>query len=62
MIMNMSPIWKKIAVIFQDYKLFAFTVGENISCNERYKEDKKIMDLIEEVGLKEKKLILYPMG
>lgn len=45
---------EKIAVIFQDYKLFAFTVGENISCNERYKEDKKIMDLIEEVGLKEK--------
>lgn len=44
----------KIAVIFQDYKLFAFTVGENISCNEGYKEDKKIMDLIEEVGLKEK--------
>lgn len=45
---------EKIAVIFQDYKLFAFTVGENISCNEGYKEDKKIMDLIEEVGLKEK--------
>ncbi len=44
---------EKIAVIFQDYKLFAFTIGENITCEE-YSEDEEIMELIEEVGLKEK--------
>ena len=44
---------EKIAVIFQDYKLFAFTIGENITCEE-YSEDKEIMELMEEVGLKEK--------
>ena len=44
---------EKIAIIFQDYKLFAFTIGENITCEE-YSEDKNIMELIEEVGLKEK--------
>lgn len=44
---------EKIAVIFQDYKLFAFTVGENITCEE-YSEDESIMELIEEVGLEEK--------
>ena len=44
---------EKIAVIFQDYKLFAFTIGENITCEE-YNEDKKVMRLIKEVGLEEK--------
>lgn len=44
---------EKIAVIFQDYKLFAFTIRENITCEE-YSEDEKIMELIEEVGLDEK--------
>lgn len=45
---------EKIAAIFQDYKLLAFTIGENITCKENYKNDHRIMDLIEEVGLKEK--------
>jgi len=44
---------EKIAVIFQDYKLFAFTIGENITCEE-YSEDENITELIEEVGLGEK--------
>ncbi len=44
---------EKIAVIFQDYKLFAFTIGENITCEE-YSEDENIMGLIKEVGLGEK--------
>ena len=44
---------EKIAVIFQDYKLFAFTIGENITCEE-YNEDENIMELIKEVGLEEK--------
>lgn len=44
----------EIAAIFQDYKLLAFTIGENITCQEDYKNDHRVMELIEEVGLKEK--------
>ena len=44
---------EKIAAVFQDYKLLAFTIGENITCNDK-EDNYKTMDLIEEVGLKEK--------
>lgn len=45
---------ERVAAIFQDYKLLAFTIGENITCKEEYEENSKVMDLIKEVGLKEK--------
>ena len=45
-----------ISAVFQDYKLFNFTIAENISCKEtNTKEDEaKILRLIDEVGMKEK--------
>lgn len=45
---------EKIAAVFQDYKLLAFSIGENITCKEDYEKDTKVLDLIKEVGLKEK--------
>lgn len=44
---------KKIAAVFQDFKLFNFTIEENITCQEANKDAEKAMELIEEVGLKE---------
>ncbi len=52
---------KKIAAVFQDYKLFAFSIDENITCRERDRDRDKTMKLIEEVGLKEK-IESLPMG
>lgn len=43
----------RIAAVFQDYKLFAFSIGENITCEDK-KGNNKTMELLEEVGLKEK--------
>lgn len=45
---------KKIAAVFQDFKLFAFSIDENITCKEIDSDKERIMELIEEVGLKQK--------
>lgn len=45
---------KNIAAVFQDYKLFAFSIDENITCRDIDSDTDKTMKLIEEVGLKEK--------
>lgn len=45
---------KKIAAVFQDFKLFAFSIDENITCKELDSDKDKTMELIEEVGLKKK--------
>lgn len=45
---------KNISAVFQDYKLFAFSIDENITCLEVNSDINRTMDLIEEVGLKEK--------
>jgi len=45
---------KQIAAVFQDYKLFAFSIEENITCQEADSDTTRTMELIEEVGLKEK--------
>lgn len=45
---------KRIAAVFQDFKLFAFSIEENITCQEINKDAHKTMELIEEVGLKDK--------
>ena len=43
-----------IATVFQDYKLFAFSIEENISCSEINSNTSKVMELIEDVGLGDK--------
>lgn len=43
-----------IAAVFQDYRLFNYTIGENISCREVGADEEKIARLIKEVGLEEK--------
>ena len=45
---------KKIAAVFQDYKLFAFSLDENITSDEVNSNTERTMELIEEVGLKDK--------
>ncbi|MFR7835507.1 MAG: ATP-binding cassette domain-containing protein [Ezakiella sp.] len=42
-----------ISTIFQDFSFFPFTIGENISLEKDY-DDKKILNYIDEVGLKDK--------
>lgn len=42
-----------ISAVFQDYRLFNFTIAENIAC-EDIKENARIQELIDEVGLREK--------
>ena len=45
---------KGIAAVFQDYRLFNFTIAENISCQDKSADKDKISRLIDEVGLSEK--------
>lgn len=45
---------KEIAAVFQDYRLFNFTIAENISCQEKGADTDKINRLIKEVGLDDK--------
>lgn len=45
---------KSMAAVFQDYRLFAFTMEENITCKEPQEDIKKASELLEKVGLKEK--------
>lgn len=44
---------RAISAVFQDYRLFNFTVAENISCAERG-DEREIDRLIDEVGLRDK--------
>ncbi len=43
-----------ISAVFQDYRLFNFTIAENISCQAKDASTERIERLVEEVGLKEK--------
>lgn len=45
---------KAIAAVFQDYRLFNFSIAENISCQEAGADEARIQRLIDEVGLREK--------
>ncbi len=45
---------KSMAAVFQDYRLFAFSMEENITCKEPGKDTKEATKLLEKVGLKEK--------
>ena len=43
-----------ISAVFQDYRLFNFTIAENISCQQKDADQTEIERLIKEVGLEEK--------
>lgn len=43
-----------ISAVFQDYKLFNFTIEENISCKESGADENRVNYLIDEVGMREK--------
>ena len=45
---------KTISAVFQDYRLFNFSIAENISCQEKETDVSEIKRLIKEVGLEEK--------
>lgn len=45
---------KKIAAVFQDYKLFAFSIEENITCKDVGEDTERAMAILEEVGMTEK--------
>lgn len=43
-----------ISAVFQDYRLFNFSIEENVSCQEEGADQEKVRRLIDEVGMKEK--------
>lgn len=45
---------KTISAVFQDYRLFNFSIAENISCQEKDVDVEEVNRLIYEVGLEEK--------
>lgn len=45
---------KCIAAVFQDFRLFNFTIAENVSCQEKNANHGEINRLIDEVGLRDK--------
>ena len=45
---------KELAAVFQDYRLFAFGIDENISCQAAGQEEERIRELASQVGLTEK--------
>lgn len=45
---------KEIAAVFQDYKLFNFTIEENVSCQQENSNTAEVNRLIDEVGLRGK--------
>ena len=45
---------KCISTVFQDYKLFAFSIEENITCDAQNSNNEKAKKLIKDVGLEEK--------
>lgn len=44
----------KIAAVFQDYRLFNYTIEENVTCKDIGSDTKGAMEVLEEVGLKQK--------
>lgn len=43
-----------ISAVFQDYRLFNFTIEENISCRESGADENRVNYLIDEVGMRDK--------
>ena len=44
----------QLAAVFQDYRLFNFTIEENISCREVGQDEKMVKKLVDQVGLEDK--------
>jgi ATP-binding cassette subfamily B protein len=44
---------KLFAIVFQDFKLLAFPIGENVACSETYDEE-KVWNCLEMAGIKER--------
>lgn len=44
----------QVAAVFQDYRLFNFTIEENISCHEVGQDEKMVKKLVNQVGLADK--------
>ncbi len=51
---DLESYMKSMAAVFQDFKLFAFSIEENITCDSQGKNMKKTEELIKEVGLTDK--------
>lgn len=45
---------RQVAAVFQDYRLFDFSIEENISCREPGQDEETVRRLISQVGLSEK--------
>lgn len=45
---------KEISAVFQDYRLFNFSIAENISCRSADADEKRIQKLVDQVGLRGK--------
>ena len=50
---NKESIYKLITAVFQDYKLFSYSIKENIVFDKK-EEDDKIYDILDKVGIKER--------
>lgn len=50
---NYTEYLKLFAIVFQDFKLLAFPIGENIACSEEYDEE-KVWHCLEMAGMKER--------
>lgn len=50
---NYSEYLKLFAIVFQDFKLLAFPVGENVACSEVYDEE-KVWKCLQMAGIKER--------
>lgn len=48
-----SEYLKLFAIVFQDFKLLAFPVGENVACCEKY-DEKKVWQCLEMAGVKDR--------
>lgn len=50
---NYDDYFSVFSVVFQDFNLFAFTLGQNIACDSAYDED-KVLRCIEKAGFSER--------
>lgn len=51
---NYEEYMKVFAPVFQDFKLFAFSIQENLSLNDAGGEDQRALEMLEKAGLGEK--------
>lgn len=57
---NYHEYLKLFSIVFQDFKLLAFPVGENVSTNENY-DEQKVWNCLEMAGIKER-IEKFPKG